>query len=112
MVEQRFIEGKNIPYEVDDWFIQQIKDIPMDHAFNIATQIVKQVYDLPEKIGWSQVVAGVSHVEGEAFFFLLEYINEPDELCVFLAVEEIDVDTYLDYILENNTLKLNTNEQK
>ncbi len=111
MVQQKYTRGENIAYDVDDWFIHQIKEIPMDHAFNIASQIVSQVKTLPEKREWSQVIAGVSHVGDEAFFFLLEYINEPNEMCVFLGVEQTDVDTYLDYIIENKVIKFNNGKE-
>ena len=62
---------------------------------------------LPKKNGWAQIIAGVSHTKKEAFFFAVEYLNQDDEKCVLLGVEEIDVDTFLDYINENKYLKIN-----
>jgi hypothetical protein len=41
----------------------------------------------------------------------LEYLKQPDEPPIFLDIKEIDVDEYLDYILENKTLKLNEIER-
>jgi hypothetical protein len=112
MVEQRYTRVAEIQYDVDDWFIEQIREIQMDYAFDIATQITEQVNELPVRNGWTQYVAGVSHALEEPFFFRLEYLNQEDELCLFLGVEEVDVDTFLDYIIENQTLKFNKNEKE
>tara|TARA_R110002124_G_scaffold52614_5_gene151338 strand:+ start:1339 stop:1701 length:363 start_codon:yes stop_codon:yes gene_type:complete len=112
MVEQKYTKVSNIHYDIDDWFIEQMRDIPMDYAFDIASQMTEQVDELPVKNGWTQYVAGVSHALKEPFFFKLEYLNQEDELCLFLGVEEVDVDTFLDYMNENNILKFNKDEKK
>ena len=107
MVEQRFTEGsKDLPYDVDDWFVEQIREMPLENAFDIASQVVNNIDNLPKKNGWAQIIAGVSHTTKEAFFFAVEYLNQDDEKCVLLGVEEIDVDTFLDYINENKYLKI------
>jgi len=112
MVEQKYTKVSNIQYDIDDWFIEQIRELPMDYAFDIATQITEQVEELPKRNGWTQYVAGVSHALEEPFFFRLEYLNQEDELCLFLGVEEVDIDTFLDYIIENQTLKFNKDEKE
>lgn len=108
MVEQRFTEGgKDLPYDVDDWFVEQIREMPLENAFDIASQVVNNIDKLPKKNGWAQIIAGVSHTTKEPFFFAVEYLNQYDEKCVLLGVEEIDIDTFLDYINENKYLKIN-----
>lgn len=111
MVKQKYTKVSDIKYDVDDWFIEQIRQIPMDYAFDITSQITSQVGSLPIKNGWTQSVAGVSHALKEPFFFKLEYLNQEDEPCLFLGVEEVDVDTFLDSIIKNQTLKFNKDEK-
>mgnify|MGYP003109223529 CR=1 FL=1 len=94
-------------YEVDDWFIQKLRKAPRQIGIHIANLIDKNYASLPTAVGWTQNVGGVCATTDEPFYFELEYLKQPDEAPIFLDIKEIDVDDYLDYILENKTLKLN-----
>ena len=98
-------------YEVDDWFIQKLRKAPRQIGIHIANLIDKNFASLPTAVGWTQNVGGVCITTEEPFYFELEYLKQPDEPPIFLDIKEIDVDAYLDYILENKTLKLNETER-
>ena len=98
-------------YEVDDWFIEKLRKAPRQIGIHIANLIDKNFASLPTAVGWTQNVGGVCITTGEPFYFELEYLKQPDEPPIFLDIKEIDVDDYLDYILENKTLKLNETER-
>ncbi len=110
MVEQKYTPDRDLPYDVDDWFIERIRDLPIECAFDIANQVVKNISILPKKNGWAQLIGGVSHALKEPVFFEIEYLNQYEEKCLLLGVEEIDSDKYLDYIIDKQTLKLNKND--
>ena len=113
MVEQRYTEGdKDLPYDVDDWFVEQIRDMPLENALDIANQVIENIDELPKKNGWAQIIGGVSHVTKTPFFFAVEYLNQHEEKCILLGVEEIDVDKYLDYIIDKKTIKLNEDDEE
>ena len=98
-------------YEVDDWFIEKLRKTPRQIGIHVANLIDKNFASLPSAVGWTQNVGGVCITTGEPFYFELEYLKQPDEAPIFLDIKEIDVDDYLDYILENKTLKLNETER-
>ena len=111
MVEQRYIQDNDLPFDVADWFIEQIREVDIDCAYDISNQIVDGIDALPERDGFSQRVGGVSNALSVPFFFEIEYLKQKKEKCVMLSVEEIDVDTFLDYIIDKQTLKFNTDEK-
>ena len=91
---QRYIEV-DMGYEFDDWFIEELKSIPIN---------------LPVQEGWTQKVAGVIRSK-EPFYFTIEYIHQPGEYPVFLSMDSIEVDEFLDYMNLNQTLeKWNRNQ--
>ncbi len=98
-------------YEVDDWFIEKLRKTPRQIGIHVANLIDKNYASLPTAVGWTQNVGGVCITTDEPFYFELEYLKQPDEAPIFLDIKEIDVDDYLDYILENKTLKLNEIER-
>ena len=83
------------------------KEMPLENALDIANQVVTSIDKLPKKNGWAQIIAGVFTPQMKRSLFAVEYLNQDDEKCVLLGVEEIDVDTFLDYINENKYLKIN-----
>ena len=86
--EQKYIEEQTNPFEVDMQFIEQLKNYSLHHSLNIANQVDVNAPLLPEKDGWAQYVGGVVKFE------------EP----IYISIEEIDVDDYLDYINLNQIL--------
>lgn len=103
---------ENEYYEVDDYFVQKIRELPPKLGLDIAKQIDREIQILPEVNGWSQRIAGVSNSLGNPFFFVIEYLKQIEEKPVFLDCEEVDADEYLDYYIEQKVIKSNTNDRK
>lgn len=102
MEEQKFIEG--IDFETDEWFVERLKEFPKGYRIEILHDVLPVMENLPTENGWSQVVSGVIRYP-EPVFYLLEYLKQDKELPYLIDVEEIDVDDYLDAVLENNTIE-------
>ena len=66
MLRQKYI-GEVKHYEVDDYFVDKIRDLPTKVGFDIAKQIDRAASDLPELDFWEQQVA---------VGFLIDYNND------------------------------------
>lgn len=102
-LKQKYIEEMN-RYEINDWFIMKLKELPKDAGIDIAHQADTNYDLLPTQEGWTQKIGGVCTKTKEPLYFELEYLSQPNEPPVFLDVDVIDVDDYLDYFLENKIL--------
>ena len=100
MLRQKYI-GEVKHYEVDDYFVDKIRDLPTKVGFDIAKQIDRAASDLPELDFWEQQVAVVTHALNQPMYFVVEYIHSEDVAPVFLDLHQIEVDDYLDYYNEN-----------
>jgi len=107
MPRPKYIEANEVIYEVDDWFVEQIKRYPSVLALCIAKQIDRQAKTLPKLNSWSQKIGGVCTEAKEPIFFEVEFVNEIGDVPIFLDINVIDSDDYLDYILDNQILKSN-----
>lgn len=103
---------ENEYYEVDDYFVEKIRELPVKLGLDIAKQIDRQIEELPEKNGWSQRIAGVSNALKFPYFFVVEFLKQIEEKPVFLDCEEIESDDYLDYYIEQKVIKSNTYDRK
>jgi len=81
-----------------------LQSLSSDVARNIQAQIEDNYLDLKKVNGWSQYIGGV--VKGKnPYFFEIEFLNEIGTVPIFLDIQPIDVDTYLDYITNKQALK-------
>lgn len=103
-VLSRYTEDE-LEYDFDEFLIVQLREIPYIIAKDISNQIDAYALSLPKKFGWTQRVAGVSNADKDAYFFVLDYLYQPNDIPVFLEIEQVESDTYLDYKLENKSLK-------
>jgi|14_taG_2_1085336.scaffolds.fasta_scaffold185316_2 hypothetical protein len=103
---QRFTE-EEIYYECDNYFIEKIREYPIAVGLEIAHQLDISHKDLPSRDGWTQRASGVCLRPKEPMYFEVEYLKEPYEAPVFLDINEIDADEFLDYVIENKQLKSN-----
>ena len=99
----RFTEG-DVEYEVDDYFIDILKSLPSKVGMEIASQIDWNAEYLPETDTWTNIYAGVVKRVEPPVFFAVEYIKEKNENTIYIDLEIIDSDTYLDYHLLNQIL--------
>jgi len=106
--EQKYTED-SITYEIDEWFISQLKNYSIESASTIIKQIVDVLPNLPNKNGWSQTVAGVTDSK-DPEFFAIEFLKQDTEVPILVDVNSISLDDYLDYILNKQSIKYYSNE--
>ncbi len=90
-------------YELDEGFVDSLSSLPTSYRFNVFSQIEKYAPNLPTKPGWSQVAAGVVR-RNPPLFFCVDYIKQPSEPPLFLDIDIISSDEFLDYMNSNQTL--------
>jgi len=96
-----------LPYEISDIFALKLKVFPIKIGIDIANQIDYASMYLPMTDGFTEKAGGVCTILDKPFYFQVEYIYQPEEMVCYLDIDIIEVDDYLDYILENKTLKSN-----
>jgi len=99
----RYIEGE-VDYEVDDFFIDILRELPSKVGMQIASQIDWNAEYLPETDNWSSTYAGVVRQVEPPVFFAVEYIKEKGENTIYIDLDIIESDEYLDYHLLNQIL--------
>ena len=93
-------------YEYEDDVAEALRDMPEDYSIPIIVLLECNVHLLPKVEGYTQKVAGVLKYK-VPFFFEIEYVNQPDEFPIFIDINSINVDKYLDYINSNQILRPN-----
>ncbi len=111
MLRQKYTEVIK-HYEVDEYFVEKIKDLPIDIGFDIAKQIDEVASDLPIHDFWEQKIAGVSDAMSEPYFYLVEFMNQEDLTPIFLDLHRIEMDDYLDYYIQGRIIKLNNDNKR
>jgi len=101
--EQKYTED-SITYEIDEWFISQLKSYSIESASEIIKQIVDILPNLPKRNGWSQTVAGVTDSD-DPEFFVIEFLKQDTEIPMLVDIKPIALDDYLDYILNKQSIK-------
>ena len=111
-LELKFLEDE-LRYEIDDWFFQQLSDYSLTDASLIVAQALAVLSELPIKNGWSQEVAGViTDNDEDPIFFVIEYLKQEDDIPILIDINPIEVDEYLDFILENKSIKSYIDESR
>ena len=111
MLRQKYI-GEVKHYEVDEYFVDKIRELPIKIGFDIAKQMDEMASYLPVKNFWEQKIAGVSNATSESYFFVVEYMHQEDLPPVFYDLHEIEVDDYLDYYNADKIIKLNCHDNQ
>ena len=95
-LKQKYIEDKE-KCRFDDYFIDILLAMPYDVSVNLMAQLERNLKTLPSN-QWSQLRGGV--IKGEdPYFYEIEYLKpREDGYIIFLDIEEITCDEYLDYI--------------
>ena len=92
-------------YDVSDIFAIKVRLLPNKEAVDIASQIDYNFERLPLTDGWTEKIGGVCNVNEEPLYFEVEYIHQPDESPAYLDMQIIELDDYLDYVIEKKILK-------
>jgi hypothetical protein len=102
--EQKSTEAKKtIRFDVE--FMEYLSYFNDDEQEEILTQVVDNDDILPELNGLSQYIGG--RLENNEVYFELEYIKQVGEQAIYLDVVEIELDEYLDLIIEKKHYKKN-----
>lgn len=99
----KYLEG-NTFYEIEDWFYNQLGLYSIEDSSYIIAQTLAVVDFLPKQNGWTQEVAGVIKNE-EPIFFVIEYLKQEDDIPILVDLNEIEVEEYLDFIDNKQTIK-------
>lgn len=100
----RYTEGKAVLFDIDYPFQKKVKKYSEETIKQIVFQIVDNIETLPKDNQLTQDVYGV--IKGQdPLFFMIEYLNEEDEIPLMIDFTEVTVDDYLDAINENKHLK-------
>jgi len=113
-LELKYIEDKFL-YEIDEYFFSALDSFTLDEASMMVGQVLAILTELPDKQGWSQEVAGVIKTTiktEDPLFFKVEYLKEEGHIPILVDINEIEVDEYLDFIIENKSIKSYVNEQR
>jgi hypothetical protein len=100
-LEQRFIEASY--FDVDEWFSEKIRELPDDVRTEIIYDIAGVVEYLPKNDVMYQQLYGVAYCVD--LFYVLEYFKEDGEYPLITDIDIIELDEYLDAVIENKTIK-------
>ena len=100
----KYIEDKIVLFDMDQIFQNKMRKYPQSVIHEIVTQIVDNVLEFPKKDYYNQVAYGVIKMNTPMFFSIV-YINENDDIPIIIDINEVDVDEYLDAIINNKHLK-------
>mgnify|MGYP003670894505 FL=1 len=108
--EQKFTEGeKKTTLKFDVYFIEELDMYPDNIQEEVVRQLINHEEDLVSLNGLTQMVGGV--VKGAVpFFFEIEYLKQEGEKAVYLDIIPIELDEYLDLIINQKTLTSNGTE--
>ena len=100
----RYTEGKAVLFDIDYPFQKKVKKYSEETIKQIVFQLVDNIESLPKDNQLTQDIYGV--IKGQdPLFFMIEYLNEEDEIPLMIDFTEVTVDDYLDAINENKHLK-------
>jgi hypothetical protein len=91
-------------FDIDQIFQRKMRRYPQSIIHEIVSQIIDNLDGLPKKDYYSQRVYGVIKMQTPMFFSIV-YMNENGDVPVLIDIDEINVDDYLDAIIENKHLK-------
>jgi|TARA_R110000765_G_scaffold133349_2_gene232090 hypothetical protein len=101
-LEQKYTEG-NKTLKFDIHFIEELDIYPEDIQEDVIVQLINHEPYLMSEDGYTQEVGGV--VKGAVpFFFEIEYLKQEGERAVYLNINPINLDDYLDLIIKKQTL--------
>jgi hypothetical protein len=100
----RYTEGKAVLFDIDYPFQKKVKKYSEETIKQIVFQIVDNIESFPKDNEFTQDIYGV--IKGKnPLFFMIEYLNEEEEIPLMVDFNEVTVDEYLDAINQNKYLK-------
>ena len=91
-------------FEIEESFVRKLSEFDADQRQQLLKDILTSIYQLPTSGGWTYMTAGVIR-SAEPLFYVIEYVNEEEDVPLLLDIFKISSDDYLDYVLEYNTIE-------
>jgi hypothetical protein len=101
-LQQKYL-GDKLVYEFEYQFLETMEQLSLRDSIHIIYQIEKNLDELPFLTGWTQNVAGVVP-KTKPLFFEIEYVKHKESTPVFLSLNKISSDEYLDHFINKTTL--------
>jgi hypothetical protein len=103
--EFSFMEGSDLLFDFTDIFVEALTELKQEHRVQVASQLYASCKQLPEADDQIQEAAGIiSDKDGDVFFKAI-YVKSEGHPAVYLDMEVIGIDEYLDLMNENRLLK-------
>lgn len=102
--EQKYIKGELMV--ADYVFVEEISNYEVSLSTKITgklTEISSEISATDSEVGFFGILVNDESLKDR--YFLIHYVNEEGEPIVLLFIEEIDIDEYLDLILEDKIIK-------
>ena len=99
---QRYTEEIR-PYDFDVDFLESLRAFDKQTSVRVVMILEDNADSLPKEDGWIQE-AGCVLKGPYPFFFMIRFLHEYGSTPLFLEIEEIYCDEYLDFILEDKIL--------
>ena len=102
-LRQKYIEDRERPCEYDAEFLDKLRGFKKQTIVSIVTILEDNAEYLPQEDGWVQEAGCVIKLD-KPFFFVVRYLHQFYETPLYLEIEEIECDDYLDFILQEKIL--------
>lgn len=102
--KQKYIKDELIV--ADYVFVEEISSYEISLSKKIAdklTDISKSIPPTDSEVGFFGILVSDKSLDDR--YFLIDYVNEEGEPIVLLFIEEVNIDEYLDLILEGKIIK-------
>lgn len=102
---RRFIEDEDLMYGADEDFLDKLRMMNRAEAIAIMRKLTHSIDCLPVLEDWTQKISSYIRKPNEAdVFFRVEFLREHDYV-LFIDIERIDSDDYLDDINKEKTIE-------
>lgn len=100
----KYIEDKIVMFDMNRIFQRKMRMYDENTIHGIVSQIVLNIDELPKKDYFVQDMCSVIKRKNP-FFYRIDYLNENNDIPVFVNIEQITLDEYLDAIDKNKYFK-------
>jgi len=99
--KQKYIEARPCDYDAE--FLDKLRSFDKQTIVSIVNVLEDNAEYLPKKDCWIQEAGCVINLS-EPFFFVVTFLHQLHETPLYLELEEIQCDDYLDFILQDKIL--------
>ena len=99
--KQKYIEAR--PCEYDAEFLDKLRSFDKQAVVSIVNVLEDNAEYLPQEDGWIQEAGCVIKLD-KPLFFVVRFLHQYYETPLYLEIEKIECDDYLDFILQDKIL--------